>query len=125
MNEFDDLLGDNEAPPVEEAPEVSAQELVTALKAMSDPKSMVHFIHRMKSVPIEGIDDIVINAGYAAAVWRFRKAAVEGDLYTTKALHIWLKWAKENMKRDIEPTKPRLIGTGSSSAFGPRTAKVG
>lgn len=126
-HEFDDLLGDGEAPPTDEeigeAVEVSAKELATLLKAMSDPRSMVHFIHRMKNVPIEAIDDVVINAGYAAAVWTFRKAALMGDKDTTKSMACWLKWAKENLKRDIEPSKPRQIGSSSSAAFGPRETK--
>lgn len=86
-----------------------------------DTKKLITFMNNMRTVPIDGIDDMIVNDSYAAAVWHFRKSAIEGDLKATSAMKLWLEWAKPILTRKKPAEEiPQSLG---SVAFLPRTPK--
>lgn len=89
-----------------------------SLEDWMDTKKLITFMNSMRTAPIDGIDDLIVNESYAAAVWQFRKAAIEGDLKAASAMKLWLDWAKPILGRKKLPAEiPQSPG---SSAFGPR-----
>lgn len=59
-----------------------------------DHKKLITFMNSMRHVPLDGIDDEIVNDSYSAVVWLFRKAVVEGDLKAASTAEKWLLWAK-------------------------------
>lgn len=112
MAEFDDLLG-------EETALVPQQARANLLEVFSDPKKFIKFVNAMRKVPLENIADCVINDGYAAVLWKFREAALSGDIIATRSLKIFLDWAEPHVRA---PKKERadVIKNVNSAAFGPR-----
>lgn len=86
-----------------------------------DSQKMIRFMNNMRTVPIEAIDDQIVNDSYAAAVWLFRKAAVDGDLKATTAMEKWLAWAKPILNKQKD--RPETPTSPGSVAFMPRVPK--
>lgn len=114
LNEFDDLLGDG--------PQSSALVKPTnvGLESLTDPEQLLVFLEATKTAVFEAIDDAAVNQGYAAAVWCFRQAALQGDLKTTKALHTWIEWANTVRKRE-KPVEEEKISNPNVHQFLPRS----
>lgn len=88
-----------------------------------DPQKMIKFMNNMQHVPIEAIDDRIVNESYAAAVWLFRKYAINGDAKGTATMEKWLNWAKPILSRPPQPTAAEQ--SPGSSAFLAREPKTG
>lgn len=89
------------------------------LEAMTDPKKLIRFMNSTRRMPVEAIDDYIVNRTYAVAVWQFRSKAIQGDYTATRALEIFLKWAAPILKRPKRKQKDGTSGK-ASAAFGPR-----
>ena len=123
--DISDLIGATGAEPVENAAADEFAQSELPAKRVPSPtdvwvgnnSELLKWMRRMKNVPTDGVDDLITNQTYAAAVWRLREAALSGDFTATRAIEIWLKWAKEVLKRprgeDRKPSK-------ASIAFAPR-----
>lgn len=86
-----------------------------------DKELMLRFIAKTMEVPFEGISDAIIHQGYAAVLWRFREAALSGDIDTTRALKLWLDWAQPHVSKP-QP-KEESIQNPHAAAFLPREVK--
>lgn len=117
-SDFDDLIGDSEEGPPAEKKKAGRPPNVTSIAKWTDPKQIINFINQMQKLPIEAIDDIVINQGYAAAVWQFRAAALTGDYTMARALEIWLKWAAPHLAKPKREKMKVIKHNGAD--FGPR-----
>lgn len=129
MSDITDFLGTTPAPATEFAVTKSDKKPPPYVRGdrfdtedWMDTKKLITFMNNMRTVPIEGIDDMIVNDSYAAAVWHFRKSAIEGDLKATSAMKIWLDWAKPILMRK-KPAE-EIPQSPGSVAFLPREAKT-
>jgi hypothetical protein len=88
-----------------------------------DEKRLLTWMNRTRNIPLEAVDDNVVNKSYPAMIWLFRAAAISGDLKRTKAIEAWLNWAKPIKEKPPAPVevKPNV----ASAAFGVRTPDGG
>lgn len=114
--EFDDLIGEADEEPKALEPRPKGKNFVEYL---SDNTAMANFLDRTKNVPLEFIADCVIDQGYAAALWKFRSAALSGDALTAKALKMWLDWAGTHIAKP-KKGKVKHVKNPISAAFIPR-----
>lgn len=112
MSTPEDLLGF--APGEEFEPEKGANDRHPVIRndrfnveQWSDHRKLVTFMNTMRHVPLDAIDDSIVDDSYSAAVWLFRKAAVEGDLKATSAMEKWLAWAKPIINRPKKVQEPK------------------
>lgn len=104
-NEFESGTSDNDRHAVIRADRFNVEH-------WSDHRKLITFMNTMRHVPLDGIDDSIVNDTYSAAVWLFRKAAVEGDLKAASAMEKWLVWAKPIINRP-KPTQAPKPSKGS------------
>ena len=88
----------------------------------TDPQQLVKWINSTRKVPLEAIDDFVVNETYPIAVWLFRAAAIEGHIESTRAMRMWLEWAQPIINRSKREQKKATPSKGSV-AFLPREPK--
>ena len=135
MSKPEDLLGfavnepqlevTNEFETQETKPEPSG-ELVAKYRtadidSMTDPKKLARWMVITRNVPLESIDQAIVERTYAAAVWLFRSSAISGDLKATRAMESWLEWAKPIISK---PKKVREVKPSRGSvAFLPRVPR--
>lgn len=117
LGEMPEGAGEFEPPP-EVRPMTRADRF--SIESMTDHSKLVSWMNKTRKAPIEGIDSMIVNRSYAAAVWLFRAAAVNGDLKGTKAMEAWLAWAKPIITATKRERKTPPLSQGSV-AFLPRT----
>lgn len=130
---MEDILGfdsPEQLPTQEQSAEADAEELVTTESAemrsgrftidkLIDPKKIANWMNKTRKMPIEAIDLVMVTNTYAAAVFEFRSAALNGHLNRAKSIELWLKWAApiiQASKRDQKKPKE----SKGSVAFLPR-----
>lgn len=123
MSTPEDLLGFN--PPSEFEPPTGNNDRHAVIRGdrfnienWQDHKLLIRFMNEMRHVPLDGIDDEIVNDSYSAIVWLFREAVVRGDLKAATTAEKWLLWAKPVINRpkaaqELKPSK-------GSVAFLPR-----
>lgn len=118
-SEFDDLLGESEEPStaLEERGAINKKSIAN----FTEPKAMVTFLNKTRTAPLPAIDDLIINGGYAAAVWMFRAAAMSGDYQSARALNLWLTWAAPHIAKP-KRGKMKNVTNKNAAAFLPREA---
>jgi hypothetical protein len=124
---MEDLLGFDTEDESEDAPDSN----VPAVRGdrfeidhFVDPKKLIRFMNTTRRLPLEAVDDYIVNKTYPAAVWLFRSAAVSGQINATRSMKMWLDWATpiinaSKRKRKDPPKSP------GSVAFLPREPKPG
>lgn len=123
MTEFDDLLGyvieEEHAPKNEFVARM--EETIHPYEQFTDNEQMQRFIEAAASVPFDGINDAIIGKAYPAMVWKFREAALLGDIDKTRSIKMWLEWAEPYVNRPVgEDEGPRNPNTAN---FLPRSVK--
>ena len=91
------------------------------LAVYCDNKLMLEFIRQMRRATPEAMNDAIIGHGYAAVMWKFREAALLGDIDRTRALKMWLEWAQPHIDKPKED--PERISNPNAAAFLPRDVK--
>lgn len=86
-----------------------------------DPQKMIKFMNNMRTTSLEEIDAAIVKESYAAAIWLFRKYAINGDVKGTNSMEKWLNWARPIQNRP--PSGKTLPQSPGSSAFLPREPK--
>jgi hypothetical protein len=76
-----------------------------SMDVMTDDRKLLTWINQAMDVPLETVDMHIVNKSYPAIIWLFRKAAIEGNLKQTKALEMWLNWAKPIVARPPMPAE--------------------
>lgn len=117
---FEDLLGF--APPGSGEFDLPAENPKPGMRSifdkMIDPNDMLNWMAATATLPLDSVDEAIVNQTYSAATWLFRSYAIRGDLKATQSIKIWLDWAKpikDAPKREKAP-KP----SKGSVAFLPR-----
>jgi hypothetical protein len=82
---------------------------------------LLKFMQKMKKMPFEAIDSVIVDQTYPVAVWKMREFALMGLYTETRAMELWLKWAREVIARPKRETK--TVSKGSAK-FGPREPEV-
>lgn len=117
---FDELLGEGEGREFEDGGlPVQLRTENFSIADFSDNKKFIRWMNKVRRVPLEGIDAYIVAQTYAAAVWEFRRAAIDGNLKATKAIEAWLMWAKPIIQQMAHRDKPANVSKGSV-AFLPR-----
>lgn len=122
---FEDLLrfappGSGEFDPPAENPKPGMKSI---FDKMIDDNDMLNWMTKTATLPLDSVDEAIVNQTYPAAVWLLRSFAVRGDLKATQSIKIWLDWAKpikDAPKREKVPKPSR-----GSVAFLPRTPTGG
>ena len=84
-----------------------------SLEDMCDEAKLITFMNRTKNIPLDAIDDHLVNMSYPAIAWLFRASVVNGDLKRAKTAEMWLNWAKPIISR---PPKPKETPPSTGSA---------
>ncbi len=88
------------------------------IEDFTDEAKIIPWMNKTMKLPLEAIDEAMVDRTYPAAVWMLRKAAFEGNLKATNAMKIWLEWAKPIIDKPKAPKETtRSVG---SVAFLPR-----
>lgn len=95
-----------------------------SLEQYVDPAKLVTWMNRTRRLPLEKIDEVMVDQTYAAAVWLFRSAAVAGHLNAAKAVELWLKWAQPIITNSKRERKKPMKSVGSVE-FLPRNPNPG
>lgn len=123
MGEFDDLLGDviAEQPAAPESEYLAKAEPPADDAEFYNDEWLAKFIDGTNRAVPEAIADSVIQRGYAAVTWHFRKAALMGDIDKARALKLWLDWAQPLINKPKHDGE-RIVNPGTA-AFAPREVK--
>lgn len=120
----EDLLGYNPDDESEEANVPAVRGDRFGIDHFVDPKKLIRWMNNTRRLPLEAIDDAIVNKTYAAAVWLFRSAAVSGQLNAAKSMKLWLDWAQPIINASKRQRKKPPESKGSV-AFLPRNPQPG
>lgn len=118
----EDLLGFDGESEFDDKPVVRGDRF--DLEQFVDPRKMITWMNRTRRLPLEAIDDAIVNKTYSAAVWLFRSAAVSGQINAAKAMKLWLDWAQPVINKSKRDRKKPEESKGSV-AFLPRNPQPG
>jgi hypothetical protein len=81
--------------------------------AMLTTEGMIDFINQTRRIPIEAIEESLVQGSMPILLWKLREFALTGEYTKARAVEIWLNWASKISSRPKRGGKDPNVASGA------------